>query len=95
MFIFAATAPWRLKTRPFTLPPGGGSGGCLSRRGSHKSCRCMNACRKKTTNTQIPTSAHIQPFSKKQAWMYWAFNKDRRSFMAAFDGKTEFVYHTH
>ena len=30
----------------------------------------------------------------KKAWMYWAFNKDRRSFMAAIDGKTEFVFHT-
>jgi 2-polyprenyl-6-methoxyphenol hydroxylase-like FAD-dependent oxidoreductase len=30
----------------------------------------------------------------KKAWMYWAFNKDRRSFMAAVDGKTEFVFHT-
>ena len=29
-----------------------------------------------------------------KAWMYWAFNKDRRSFLAALDGKTEFVYHT-
>ena len=31
---------------------------------------------------------------KKKAWMYWAFNKDRRSFMAAIDGKSEFVFHT-
>ena len=30
----------------------------------------------------------------KKAWMYWAFNKDRRSFMAAIDGKSEFVFHT-
>ncbi len=29
-----------------------------------------------------------------KAWMYWAFNKDRRSFLVALDGKTEFVYHT-
>jgi 2-polyprenyl-6-methoxyphenol hydroxylase-like FAD-dependent oxidoreductase len=31
---------------------------------------------------------------KNKAWMYWAFNADRRSFMAAIDGKSEFVFHT-
>ena len=35
-----------------------------------------------------------QYLPNKKAWMYWAFNKDRRSFMAAIDGKTEFVFHT-
>ncbi len=30
----------------------------------------------------------------ERAWMYWSFNKDRRSFMAAVDGKDEFVFHT-
>ena len=35
-----------------------------------------------------------QHLPSKKAWMYWAFNKDRRSFMAAIDGKTEFVFHT-
>ena len=27
------------------------------------------------------------------AWMYWAFNEQRRSFMVAIDGRSEFVYH--
>ena len=30
----------------------------------------------------------------KKAWMYWAFNAERRSFMASIDGKSEFVLHT-
>jgi 2-polyprenyl-6-methoxyphenol hydroxylase-like FAD-dependent oxidoreductase len=30
----------------------------------------------------------------EKSWMYWAFNEDRRSFLVALDGKTEFVYHT-
>ena len=30
----------------------------------------------------------------ERSWMYWSFNKDRRSFMATVDGSTEFVYHT-
>jgi len=30
----------------------------------------------------------------QKAWMYWAFNRDRRSFMAAIDGDAEFVFHT-
>lgn len=29
-----------------------------------------------------------------KAWMYWTFNKDRRAFMAAVDGKGEFAFHT-
>lgn len=29
-----------------------------------------------------------------QAWMYWAFNRDRRAYMAAVDGKGEFAFHT-
>lgn len=32
--------------------------------------------------------------SCEKAWMYWTFNRDRRSFMAAIDGKSEFVFHT-
>lgn len=35
-----------------------------------------------------------QRLNAKKAWMYWAFNGDRRSFMAAIDGKSEFVFHT-
>ncbi|UCE30551.1 MAG: FAD-dependent monooxygenase [Burkholderiales bacterium] len=27
------------------------------------------------------------------AWMYWAFNRERRAFMAAIDGRGEFVFH--
>lgn len=29
-----------------------------------------------------------------RAWMYWAFNRERRAFMPALDGKSEFVLHT-
>jgi 2-polyprenyl-6-methoxyphenol hydroxylase-like FAD-dependent oxidoreductase len=29
-----------------------------------------------------------------KAWMYWTFNRDRRAFMAAVDGKGEFAFHT-
>ena len=35
-----------------------------------------------------------QRLNARKAWMYWAFNGDRRSFMAAIDGKSEFVFHT-
>jgi 2-polyprenyl-6-methoxyphenol hydroxylase-like FAD-dependent oxidoreductase len=28
----------------------------------------------------------------KRAWMYWAFNRDRRAFMAALDGRQDFVF---
>ncbi|MEK9776025.1 MAG: FAD-dependent oxidoreductase [Quisquiliibacterium sp.] len=30
----------------------------------------------------------------KPAWMYWAFNAQRRGFMPAINGKDEFVFHT-
>lgn len=30
----------------------------------------------------------------KRAWMYWAFNPERRAFMAAINGVDEFVFHT-
>ena len=30
----------------------------------------------------------------KRAWMYWAFNPERRAFMAAINGIDEFVFHT-
>ena len=30
----------------------------------------------------------------KRAWMYWAFNPQRRAFMAALNGVDEFVFHT-
>jgi 2-polyprenyl-6-methoxyphenol hydroxylase-like FAD-dependent oxidoreductase len=29
-----------------------------------------------------------------QAWMYWTINRDRRSFMAAINGRDEFTFHT-
>lgn len=29
-----------------------------------------------------------------KAWMYWAFNRERRAYMAAVDGKGEFAFHT-
>jgi 2-polyprenyl-6-methoxyphenol hydroxylase-like FAD-dependent oxidoreductase len=29
-----------------------------------------------------------------QAWMYWTINRDRRSFMAAINGRDEFIFHT-
>lgn len=32
--------------------------------------------------------------SGEKAWMYWAFNQDRRSCLVALDGESEFVYHT-
>ena len=32
--------------------------------------------------------------SGKRAWMYWAFNPQRRAFMAALNGVDEFVFHT-
>jgi 2-polyprenyl-6-methoxyphenol hydroxylase-like FAD-dependent oxidoreductase len=31
---------------------------------------------------------------RKKAWMYWAFNPERRAFMAAINGVDEFVFHT-
>lgn len=31
---------------------------------------------------------------RRPAWMYWAFNPERRGFMAALDGRGEFVFHT-
>lgn len=31
---------------------------------------------------------------RKRAWMYWAFNPERRAFMAAINGVDEFVFHT-
>ena len=30
----------------------------------------------------------------RRAWMYWAFNPERRAFMAAINGVDEFVFHT-
>ena len=30
----------------------------------------------------------------RRAWMYWAFNPERRAFMAALNGTDEFVFHT-
>ena len=32
--------------------------------------------------------------ARPRAWMYWAFNPDRRAFMAAIDGRDRFVFHT-
>ncbi len=32
--------------------------------------------------------------ASKRAWMYWAFNPQRRAFMAALNGVDEFVFHT-
>ena len=29
-----------------------------------------------------------------RAWMYWAFNRERRGFLAALDGRERFVFHT-
>ena len=29
-----------------------------------------------------------------KAWMYWAFNRERRAFIAALDGQQDFVFHT-
>jgi 2-polyprenyl-6-methoxyphenol hydroxylase-like FAD-dependent oxidoreductase len=31
---------------------------------------------------------------RERAWMYWAFNPERRAFMAAINGVDEFVFHT-
>jgi 2-polyprenyl-6-methoxyphenol hydroxylase-like FAD-dependent oxidoreductase len=36
----------------------------------------------------------FEEISAERAWMYWTFNADRRSFMAAVNGRDEFVYHT-
>lgn len=30
----------------------------------------------------------------ERAWMYWAVNRERRGFIAALDGRSEFVFHT-
>jgi 2-polyprenyl-6-methoxyphenol hydroxylase-like FAD-dependent oxidoreductase len=30
----------------------------------------------------------------ERAWMYWAFNRERRGFMAALDGREHFAFHT-
>ena len=40
------------------------------------------------------SSSLYEHLPSKRAWMYWAFSKDRRSFMAAIDGRSEFVFHT-
>ena len=41
---------------------------------------------------RAPHLYDIVPHGK--AWMYWAFNRDRRGFMAAIDGRSDFVFHT-
>ena len=41
---------------------------------------------------RLPNFYDIVPHAP--AWMYWAFNPQRRSFMAAVDGKQQFVAHT-
>ena len=37
---------------------------------------------------------HAGTDAAKRAWMYWAFNPERRAFMAALNGVDEFVFHT-
>ena len=37
---------------------------------------------------------HAGTDAAKRAWMYWAFNPERRAFMAAINGVDEFVFHT-
>ena len=32
--------------------------------------------------------------NRPKAWMYWAFNRERRSFIAAINGRDEFAFHT-
>jgi len=34
-----------------------------------------------------------EQIGRPPAWMYWAFNAERRGFMAAIDGRDEFVFH--
>lgn len=41
---------------------------------------------------RAPDFFDIMPHPK--AWMYWTFNKQRRSWLAAVDGKQDFVFHT-
>lgn len=41
---------------------------------------------------RAPDFFDIMPHPK--AWMYWTFNKQRRSWLAAVDGKQDFAFHT-
>lgn len=41
---------------------------------------------------QAPAFYNACPHAR--SWMYWTFNRDRRAFMAAVDGKGEFAFHT-
>ncbi len=44
------------------------------------------------TYLRAPELYHVIPHDR--AWMYWAFNRERRSFMAALDGRERFAFHT-
>lgn len=41
----------------------------------------------------VRSPALYRVIDRPPAWMYWSFNPERRSFMAAIDGRGEFVYH--
>ena len=44
------------------------------------------------TYLRAPELYHVIPHDR--AWMYWAFNRERRSFMATLDGRERFAFHT-
>ena len=44
------------------------------------------------TYLRAPELYRIIPHDR--AWMYWAFNPERRGFMAALDGREQFAFHT-
>jgi 2-polyprenyl-6-methoxyphenol hydroxylase-like FAD-dependent oxidoreductase len=44
------------------------------------------------TYLRAPALYDVIPHDR--AWMYWAFNRERRSFMAAIDGRERFAFHT-
>jgi len=42
----------------------------------------------------LRSAAVTQLMAHDPAWMYWAFNLERRSFLASVDGRGEFAFHT-
>jgi 2-polyprenyl-6-methoxyphenol hydroxylase-like FAD-dependent oxidoreductase len=44
--------------------------------------------------TYLRAPALYDAIPHDRAWMYWAFNRERRSFMAAIDGRERFAFHT-
>src|SRR5258708_28419566 len=44
--------------------------------------------------TYFRAPALYQAMPHERAWMYWAFNRERRGFIAALAGRELFVFHT-